>query len=344
MAAVTVIVPVYNVLQYLPECVESLLGQTFQDFELLLLDDGSDDGSGALCDRYAQEHPNVRVLHQPRSGVAETRNRGVTESQGEYIVFVDSDDFVDRRYLETLYEAAATYRADLAASGHLNVIEGRRPPAVRQMRRAPEIISTEEAYRRILLGDGINSAVWANIYRRSVLENVRFPAGEIYEDSAVVSQILDNCGAIVFCDYAGYFYRRRRGSIVHSQMSEEHFISVRNAKRLFDHVQAHYPNAVSAARVYYVDNLIWLLSFMVDAPEERYQAKCPAVRREILQHMRFYLFSQDTLPDKKMAMLSLLPGVPFFRFAWHIYLRLTGKIRSAVIPSGKRKDSGHTDA
>ena len=342
MTAMTVIVPVYNVIQYLPECVESIQRQTFQDFELLLLDDGSTDGSGALCDSYAQEYPNVRVLHQTRKGLAETRNRGIAESRSEYIVFIDSDDFVENRYLEILYDMAVTYRADLAASGHIDVIEGRRPPAARRPNHTPEIISTEEAYRRTLLGRELSVAVWAKIYRNSVLENVCFPAGEIYEDSAVLAQILDSCGTIVCSSYAGYYYRVRLGSITRRRMSEGQFASVRNAKRLLAHVRKHYPNAIDAARIYCVNNLLWLLTFLADALEERYREKCGAVRREILQDAAFYLFNRNTILAEKTAVLSLLPGVPFYRFAWHVYLRLTGKIHGTMTPD-KKQGGGQAD-
>ncbi len=332
MAEITVIVPVYNVARYLPECVESILRQTFQDFELLLVDDGSDDGSSELCERYAQEHPNIRVLRQPHSGVSAARNRGIAESRSGYIVFVDSDDYVDSRYLEILYQAAIKYDADLVASSNLNVPDGSRPPAVEKTEPVFEIVTTEEAYRRILLGRVVNVTVWANIYRKSVLENVCFPVGEIYEDNAALSQILDGCGRIVCSTYAGYYYRLRSGSIMHRRMSAERLVSVRNAEQLLRHVQEHYPKAEDAARIFYINNLFQLTNLMVMDTEQQCQVQCNAMRKEILRHIGFYLFSRDTAVLEKGAMLCLVPGIPFYRFAWHVYFRITGKIRCAILP------------
>ncbi len=340
MAEITVIVPVYNVARYLPECVESILRQTFQDYELLLVDDGSDDGSSELCDRYAQGHPNIRVLRQPHSGVSAARNRGIAESRSGYIVFVDSDDYVDSRYLEILYQAAIKYDADLVASSSVNVLDGSRPAAAEQGEPVSEVVTTEEAYRRILLGKVVSVTVWANIYRKSVLENVRFPVGEIYEDNAALAQILDGCGRIVCSTYAGYYYRIRRGSIMHGRMSAERYVSVRNAERLLRHVQAHYPKAEDAARIFYINNLLQLTNLMVMDADPQCQAQCRAVRRAILRHAGFFLLSRDTAAVEKGAVLCLVPGIPFYRLAWHVYLRVTGKIRCTILPEQEAMEPG----
>ncbi len=341
MAEITVIVPVYNVARYLPECIESILRQTFRDFELLLVDDGSDDGSREICGRYAQEHPNIRVLRQPHSGVSAARNRGLEESCGAYIVFIDSDDSVDKGYLETLYQIMNQHQADLAACCNEYVMEGCRRTAMRQKAYISEAVPTEEAYRRMLLGKDVTVALWAKIYRKSVLENVRFPVGEIYEDIAVLPQIIDRCDKIVCSSYSGYYYRIRRGSIMHGRMSTERFVSLRNMMRILKHVQAHYPKAEDAARLGLIGGLLSLISLMAAEPGQHWQRQCCAMRRAILRQARFFLCSRDTIAVHKCAVLCLVPGISFYRFALYVYLWITGSIRSTMLPIRK---NGNTEA
>ena len=116
MVEISIIVPLYNVEKYLRRCVDSILVQTFQDFELILVDDGSTDASGRICDEYAGRYDRISVIHKGNEGVSEARNRGIDESRGEYLVFIDSDDYVDRQYLEVLYWLIKKYRADLGMS------------------------------------------------------------------------------------------------------------------------------------------------------------------------------------------------------------------------------------
>lgn len=328
MAKIDVIIPVYNVEKYLERCMESVLHQTFRDFNVLLVDDGSTDRSGELCDKYAEKYSFIRVIHKENGGASDARNRGLEESGSEYIAFIDSDDFVDPRYLETLYGIAKEYDADLAICDMRDVLDGQGPETAAKEKDAPlqaESISKAEAYRRMFIVDGMSVVSCAKLFRRKLFRNVRYPVGEISEDSYVIPRLIENCGRIACTRYAGYFYVRRRGSLWHQGMTPGHWAAVRNAKSHWDFIRANYPQIEDAAKVFYLNNCIQLINFMVVGSGGAYETECRELRREVLKQGGFFLFSRYTKLIEKGAVLCLLPGIPFYRLAWRAYLRLTGK-------------------
>ena len=176
MSQMDVIVPVYNVEPYLRRCVDSILGQTFRDFTLYLIDDGSTDGGGGICDEYAGTDGRVRVIHQENRGLSAARNRGLEDSSSGYVTFIDSDDYVEERYLERLWRMAE--EADMVLSGMVVAEEGGgeipASPAEEPDRWAA---SREDAFRYMLGGERPLLFAWGKLYRRDLFQEIRFPAG-----------------------------------------------------------------------------------------------------------------------------------------------------------------------
>ena len=181
MSKISIIVPVYNVEQYLRRCVDSILGQTFQDFEIVLVDDGSSDNSGVICDQYAGKDGRIHVIHQKNSGASAARNAGIiwanTNSDSEWIGFIDSDDWVHCEYLETLYNAVRTNDVlvsitDYERSDGLN-------PEVDENMLEPKICSVEKYF----IENNTSAIVpWGKIYAKSCFKEIRFPVGKNCED------------------------------------------------------------------------------------------------------------------------------------------------------------------
>lgn len=341
MARIGVIVPAYNVKPYLEKCVGSILAQTFLDFELILVDDGSTDGSGALCDEYAERDKRVRVIHMEHGGVAAARNRGLEENQSEYIAFVDSDDWVARDYLETLYRLSEEHQADLLLSNGIHVMEGRRPRASDPGGLAvAERISRAGAYRCVLLNKGRDNASvvpWAKLYRRTVLRSVRYAEGEIYEDLGAIDQVIENSGRIIRTSYAGYYYFRRRGSIVHGRFTSGHLAAIRNAKRLWGFLRERYPELEDVGKVCYLRSCFDILNLMIVDPDQRREAE--RLRGEILHELRFFFSRGRFGPVERIGAVCLLPGLSWYRFAWRVYLGCTGKLSGTAArdPGGGRE-------
>lgn len=339
MAKIDVIIPVYNVERHLQGCIRSVLGQTFRDFRIILVDDGSTDRSGKICDAYGEKYGCIQVIHKENGGASDARNRGLEASESEYLAFVDSDDRIDRRYLEILYGMIRNYHADLAVCHSQDIPDplcgggkrGRKslPDAWKRGREGgfpeAEVISRAEAYKRMFTVDGMSVTACAKLYHRRLFQGVRFPAGEICEDAYIINQTVENSSRIVCTRYGGYYYVRRKGSSWHQGMTPMHRVAVRNARRLWDFTKENYPEIEDAAKVFYYNNCIQLINFMIVGSGEGYEEDCRKLRREILKGSRFFLRSRYTGPVEKGAVLCLMPGLFWYRLAWRAYLRLTGK-------------------
>lgn len=216
---VSVIVPLYNVAPYLPACLDGLLTQTHRGLEVVLVDDGSTDGSGAVCDAYAARDGRVRVLHQHNAGVAAARNAGLDQARGAYISFVDSDDVVSPRFIETLLGAGA----DIAQCGFVTELEGLRATDEAD-RPAPafERMSSRDASRALQLdGTGTWGVLWNKLYRASLFDGLRFPVGRQHEDEFVVWRTLWAAGGVAVTPEPLYFYRQRQGSIMAAGLTQK---------------------------------------------------------------------------------------------------------------------------
>lgn len=213
---ISVIVPIYNVEQWLPACVDSLLAQDFTDFELILVDDGSPDGCPALCDAYADRDDRVRVIHQKNGGLSAARNTGIEAACGEYLAFVDSDDFVSPQYLSKMLAAARTQSADLVVCGVEDVAESG------QNTEEPSHSLCSEAgcfAGRALFSKffGPNATyytvAWNKLYRAELWNELRYPEGLLHEDDAVAHRVYAACERVICLEDPLYFYRLRTGSI-----------------------------------------------------------------------------------------------------------------------------------
>ena len=206
METVTVIVPVYNTAPYLSECVESIRRQSHENLEILLVDDGSTDGGGAICDEFAKVDRRIRVFHQENRGLSAARNRGLDAANGQYICFVDSDDTIGETMVEDLLNTLKSADADMALCNILR--NGRATPM------PPEILGPD-AYLEKLLGP----EVWYYITmpnrlcRRELWDGLRFPEGFLHEDEAVIYPLAARCRRIAIRAEALYCYRTRPDSI-----------------------------------------------------------------------------------------------------------------------------------
>jgi glycosyltransferase involved in cell wall biosynthesis len=209
---ISVIVPVYNVEDYLPKCLDSILKQSFVDFELILVDDGSTDTSGKICDQYAQIDNRIKVIHQKNGGLSNARNAAIDIAIGKHYFFIDSDDWVDQQMLFEMYEQAILNDADIVIAGHFIVnlnstIEGN--IKVKKQR----ILNRIEATSLILCDDEIHSFAWDKLYKRELFEQIRYPNGRIFEDTATTYKLFNKANVLVQMNKAYYYYLRRESGI-----------------------------------------------------------------------------------------------------------------------------------
>ena len=209
---ISVIVPVYKVEKYLYTCVDSILKQTYQNLEIILVDDGSPDTCGSLCDRYAAQDPRIRVIHKPNGGLSDARNAGLQIATGEYVGFVDSDDYIAPDMYRILFEAITAHDAQVAVCDSHNVCESESKLFPFSQGNATVYTGNDSSYA--LFTGAITHFAWNKLYKRSLFDTIAFPIGKIYEDLFTTYRILQRCQKVVHTNTALYFYRVRNDSIM----------------------------------------------------------------------------------------------------------------------------------
>lgn len=215
---VSIIVPVYNVEQYLKECIESILAQTWKNFEVILVDDGSTDSSGKICDEYSQKKEFISVIHKKNGGLSSARNAGIDVAQGDYLAFIDSDDVVHPRYLSELVAIVKKEKADLAACNFCvgSLCRWKNFSEVKY-----DIRCNEDVLKKMNDNDVVVTVAWNKLYHAKFFREygLRYPVGKIHEDMFLTPQILYYTKKMVITNEQLYFYRQRENSIMNSSFS-----------------------------------------------------------------------------------------------------------------------------
>ena len=242
---VSVVVPVYNVRPYLDRCLKSLTEQTYCDLEIILVDDGSSDGSGALCDHWAETDPRVRAFHKENGGLSDARNYGLARAAGEFVCFVDSDDWCEGSYIERMHRALVDTASDVAECDYLRTEALEAGSVSRQSEGGYEVYEGRECFHRFLTNVFFVS-VCNKLYRRALLENVPFRRGVYHEDEFWTYQIFSRARRVCRVHYTGYYYYQRQGSIVHTKPSHKRLGDAFQAGReRVAFIEAHYPEFAS---------------------------------------------------------------------------------------------------
>lgn len=251
MPQISVIVPVYKVETYLPACVESILAQSFRDFELILVDDGSPDNCGAMCDAYAREDPRIRVIHQKNGGLSAARNSGMEIARGDYMTFIDSDDLVATEYLAALLRAAETGDAAISVCRYRKFSDKAAPELIQSASGIDgKLHSGREAVIALYEGRAevpVNAC--AKLFQRALMADLRFPEGRIHEDQAVVPLACYRAERVAELPAELYFYRDRSESITTERFSLKRYDDIWAIDRCIAFFEAQgETEIVSAAR------------------------------------------------------------------------------------------------
>lgn len=236
--AISVIVPVYRVEKYLPACIDSILNQTFTDFELILVDDGSPDRCPEICDEVARRDARVRVIHQANAGLSAARNAGIEAAHGAWLSFVDSDDYIAPQFYEKLYQTAQRTDADCVMCSVQNVDESGKSIDSALMRVADEVKTGQEVLQKIGRDDVTPYlTAWNKLYRRKLFNTLRYPAGRQNEDVFVFAELFCQVQRAVCVAEPLYFYRKRIGSIMNSVVTLRNLDEMWAYVNCFEHLQ-----------------------------------------------------------------------------------------------------------
>ena len=218
---VSIIVPVYNVQKYIKQCLDSILNQSYKNIEIILVDDGSKDDSGYFCDCISKLDSRVKVLHKENGGLSSARNSGLEISTGEYIVFIDSDDWIELDYIEKLYSNIINYNADIAVCGVKKVWDDGKECQMTNFK-SISCFNSKESMKELIKERNLNVAVWNKMYKKSLLDGIEFSVGKINEDVDWTWKIISRSNKTVVFEDLLYNYRQRSGSIMSTSASSNY--------------------------------------------------------------------------------------------------------------------------
>ena len=244
---VSVIIPAYNVEQYVERCVYSVTKQTYRNLEIILVDDGSTDCTGIICDKLAKEDNRISVIHKTNGGLSDARNAGIDVSRGEYISFVDSDDYIASDMLEHMMNAMCETDISMVVVGFWKQSGDAREYCGPTTER---IVSSEEALKDIYIGHEIYPASWNKLYRRALFNNNRFAVGMINEDSEIITKLLMECNRVALVSKPLYIYMIREGSITQSSFSSKDYNGIKAYRTAVDVCKKRKKSLLPYARYY----------------------------------------------------------------------------------------------
>ena len=324
---ISVIVPVFNVEAYLGKCIDSILVQSYRDFEVLLIDDGSTDGSGAICDDYANRYDNIIAHHKENSGASDARNHGLSMAGGNLVCFVDSDDLVRQDYLRSMYDNLKRTGADIAISRIETWKDGAQEPDLLSGATSDaEVVDGKEALLRVLYNE-VSVSPCGKLYKAGLFAGGGFPRGRMYEDVLATPSILMQCKSAVIDGSAHYCYRMRRESTSHEPLTERSFDRFELAREVHDAVMAAYDDGefTAAARRYLVCHALSVLR-MDDEEGVSTADRLEELRKVVKSEGKSVLRDPRAGLRDKAAILSSFLGNRFYHFCWKAYSLMTGRI------------------
>lgn len=288
MQAISVIIPVYNVAAYLSQCIESILFQDYTDLEVILIDDGSSDESGRICDEYAQKDSRIKVIHQPNRGAAAAKNAGLQAATGGYLSFVDSDDFLEPSAYTHMVQLLRENEADVVQCAYRDVFKDH--TAEHYLSQQKNVLS-EADYLALFTKDWTCALLWNKLYKRSLFDGIFFETGHKIDDEYFTYRGVMNAGKIVRDDRIVYNYRKRASSVMFSPTSARQIVSDRidylsKRRRI---VIERFPQLRAVYDSHFL-NMMVILSRDENATEENIQV--------IRKHLKSYFHEKEhTKPD-----------------------------------------------
>lgn len=293
MATIGVIVPVYNVEKYLSQCIESILCQTYTDFELILVNDGSTDSSPSICNEYSHKDPRIRVINKQNGGLSDARNCGIDSFHGEYITFVDSDDFLLPDALMTLANLCKSQNADMSCCGSLRceceqTVENLTIPPLTPV----SVVYTNDRMHAFLSGKLIGTMAWAKLYSAKLLSDIRYPVGKYHEDVFTTYKLVHEAKKIAVTNQPCYVYRKNPVSIT-QKFTPKRFDSVEGELQQANFIEEMYPDLISLAysKLIYACNQCIIQMAKADYHDEVMEQKLQNLYR---RYARYYILGNSS--------------------------------------------------
>lgn len=328
---ISIIVPVYNMEKYLKRCVDSLLQQTYKNIEIILVDDGSPDNCGIICDDYANKHDNIKILHQKNQGLSAARNNGVEISSGEYIAFADPDDLIPAYSIECLYDALVKEKADISVGNRMEFFEGQPNPVLKKSLNSSKNIicyDTEQAMKAICYAKPFGVASWGKLYKRQLIVECPYPIGMIHEDLATTYKIIARCKKVVGVQEVIYCYFQRKDSIMHCEVKPKHIEDgMKAAKEQLQFIQKFFPSVEAGAKFRYCLKIIEYIPRLIDGSKQSYDY-FSYLQKEIKPYIVGVCCDSNVSIFFKIKCMALIMGYVPSKLLWKTIYKIKGRMSS----------------
>lgn len=297
---ISVIVPIYKVETYLDECVQSILSQTHKQLEIILVDDGSPDGCPAMCDAWAEKDSRIRVIHKENGGLSDARNVGIDAATGDYIAFVDSDDWIVPEMYEKMLAALKKENADICACNILSCFPDRTCP----WGCGEYTVGGPEQFLKMIYSDtSFPVAAWNKLYPRRMWEEIRFPVGKICEDAFTTYRLVHHAQRIVQIPEALYCYRIRENSIMTSAFRFQRMDEEEAWRVNYEFIRDNYPNLKKTAFDFYLQKVSILIHTIPREERAHYAAEYTYLKNILKKKLGYLVFSSGMGPKKRIKLL-----------------------------------------
>ena len=317
---VSLIIPVYNVEEYLPGLIDSVKAQTHQELEIIMIDDGSSDSSGRICDSFAESDSRVKVIHTANSSASDARNKGIASATGKYLAFADSDDYLAEDYIEYLLRLCTDNGADISCCAWTTDAQGNLSKCTFRGNEPGLYKGNREAMRALMTTRLMSSSVWAKLFKRSLFDGVKFPEGQnYYEDDAILYRLAAKAEAVAIGGESKYFYRLRDGSLIHRSFEEYNLDIIKVFEERCAFIEDNYPELASLAKA---DILMVVNHCVLKLAESKlYHHPCISdLKGYYRKYEKYFLKGISYFPAKFFSVVAYV-SIPL---AMRLY-RLTGK-------------------
>jgi len=302
---ISLIIPVYNVEKFLSRCVNSVIKQTYKNLEIFLVDDGSTDNSGNLCDKYAQKDKRIKVIHKKNGGLSDARNVAIDKITGSYITFIDSDDYVSKDYVEYLFNNLKNTNSDISTCLYQSFYEGEEATIKEEV---GELIvcEKEEALKRLFYQTQTTTSAWGKLYKKKLFKGIRYPKGKICEDLDTTYKLFSKSNKVAIGTAKNYYYLIRKDSIINSNFSSKRMDALKFAKNMVVFISTYYPSLSLSARNRYFAEAIFI--FMAIPYKKDYYLERKKVFAVIKENRKEIIFDKNSRLFFRLCALASFCG------------------------------------
>lgn len=312
---VSVIIPVYNVKKYLSKCIESVVNQTYNKLEIILVNDGSNDGSNEICEKYKDQDNRIVFISKENGGLSSARNVGLDISKGEYVTFLDSDDYIDRNMIRVLVNNLEKNQCDISIIDPVRVDESDNVICSIKNKLERVIYNKEEAIEKYCEGKFIPA--WGKLYKKCLFDNIRFPIGVLNEDEAIMIKVFDNCKRKIIYDNSQLYYYlyRESGSITNNKNSIKNYEDwVKNSYSNMIYIKENYPQLIGKAEFRYYTSIISTVNRLLILEENQYKLEIQKYKDMIKRNRIEILKNRDIDIKFKLKCYTIIFNIKLYKF------------------------------